>query len=65
MSRSYPKILRNRKRRIQRRLDPERRWSDQAEPMMKASNIHYIKPLAHLIGIESVETSRNLVIVTS
>jgi Transposase DDE domain group 1 len=41
VSRSYPKILRNRKRRIQRRLDPERRWSDQAEPMMKASNIHY------------------------
>ena len=39
--RSYPKILRNRKRRIQRRLDPERGWSDQAEPIMKASNIHY------------------------
>ena len=37
----YPKILRNRKRRIQRRLDPERGWSDQAEPIMKASNIHY------------------------
>ena len=41
MKRSYAKILRNRKRRIQRRLDPERRWSDQAEPIMKASNIHY------------------------
>ena len=41
MKRSYPKILRNRKRRIQRRLDPERGWSDQAEPIMKASNIHY------------------------
>ena len=38
---SYPKILRNRKRRIQRRLDPKRAWSDQAEPMMRASNIHY------------------------
>ena len=41
MKRNYPKILRNRKRRIQRRLDPERGWSDQAEPIMKASNIHY------------------------
>ena len=41
MKKSYPKILRNRKRRIQRRLDPERGWSDQAEPIMKASNIHY------------------------
>lgn len=41
MKKSYPKILRNRKRRIQRRLDPKRAWSDQAEPMMRASNIHY------------------------
>ena len=41
MKRGYPKILRNRKRRIQRRLDPERGWSDQAEPIMRASNIHY------------------------
>jgi len=41
VKRSYPKILRNRKRRIQRRLGPERGWSDQAEPIMRASNIHY------------------------
>jgi hypothetical protein len=41
VKRSYPKILRNRKRRIQRRLDPERGWSNQAEPIMRASNIHY------------------------
>ena len=41
MKRSYPKILRNRKRRIQRRLDPERGWSDQAKPIMRAGNIHY------------------------
>ena len=41
MSRSYPKILRNRKRRIERRLDPERRWSEQPTPMMSASNIHF------------------------
>jgi hypothetical protein len=39
--RSYPKILRNRKRRIERRLDPERRWSEQPTPMMSASNIHF------------------------
>jgi hypothetical protein len=41
VKRSYPKILRNRKRRIQRCLNPKRGWSDQAEPIMKASNIHY------------------------
>ena len=41
MKRSYPKILRNRKRRIQRRLDPKRGWSDQAQPMMGVGNIHY------------------------
>ncbi len=40
MSRSYPKILRNRKRRIERRLDPERRRSEQLAPMLSASNIH-------------------------
>ena len=65
MRKSYLKILRNRKRRIQRRLDPKRGWSDQAEPIIKASNIHYIEWLAYLIGIESVETNRNLVIFTS
>ena len=41
MSRRYPKILRNRKRRIERRLDPERRWSEQPAPMLSASNIHF------------------------
>lgn len=41
MKKSYPKILRNRKRRIQRRLNPGPGWSDQAEPIMRASNIHY------------------------
>ena len=41
MKRSYPKILRNRKCRNRRRLDPERGWSDQSEPIMRASNIHY------------------------
>jgi hypothetical protein len=41
VKRSYAKILRNRKRRIQRRLDPERGWSHQAEPIMRVSNIHY------------------------
>ena len=41
VKRVYPKILRNRKRPIERRLDPGRAWSDQAEPMMEARNIHY------------------------
>jgi hypothetical protein len=41
VNKAYPKIIRNRKQRIARRLDPERAWSDQPEPMMAASNIHY------------------------
>jgi hypothetical protein len=41
VNRTYPKILRNRKQRIARRLDPKRRWSEQSEPMMSASNIHF------------------------
>ena len=41
MSRSYRKIIRNRKRRIERRLDPKKAWSNQPKPMMTASNIHY------------------------
>jgi hypothetical protein len=41
VKRTYPKIIRNRKQRIARRLDPERAWSNQPEPMMAASNIHY------------------------
>ena len=40
VSRNYPKILRNRKRRIERRLAP-RNWKDQSQPMMGGSNIHY------------------------
>ena len=40
MKRDYPKILRNRKQRIERRLAPKH-WEDQARPMLKASNIHY------------------------
>jgi Transposase DDE domain group 1 len=40
VSRKYPKILRNRKRRIERRLGP-RHWEDQDQPMMRGSNIHY------------------------
>lgn len=40
MSRSYRKINRNRKQRIERRLAP-RNWEDQPEPMLSASNIHY------------------------
>jgi hypothetical protein len=40
VNREYPKILRNRKRRIERRLGP-RNWEDQEQPMMRGSNIHY------------------------
>jgi hypothetical protein len=40
VKRNYPKILRNRKRRIERRLGPMN-WEDQVRPMLKASNIHY------------------------
>ena len=38
--RNYPKILRNRKQRIQRPLAPKN-WADQPCPLLKASNIHY------------------------
>ena len=41
MNRAYPKILRNRKRRIEGRLDPERRWTDTEAPLMSATNIHF------------------------
>jgi hypothetical protein len=40
VKRRYPKILRNRKQRIERRLEP-RNWEDQPHPMFAASNIHY------------------------
>jgi hypothetical protein len=40
VKRTYPKILRNRKRRIERRLAP-RNWEEQAQPMMRGRNIHY------------------------
>jgi len=40
VKRSYRKILRNRKHRIQRRLQP-RNWEEQSRPMLTASNIHY------------------------
>jgi len=40
VNRIYPKILRNRKQRIERRLKPKN-WDDQPCPMFKASNIRY------------------------
>jgi hypothetical protein len=40
VNRSYRKILRNRKQRIARRLQPAN-WEDQPRPMLAASNIHY------------------------
>jgi hypothetical protein len=40
VSRNYPKVLRNRKRRIERRLAP-RAWKEQGTPMLRGSNLHY------------------------
>jgi len=40
VSRKYPKILRNRKQRIDRRLKP-RAWPEQEKPMFAGSNIYY------------------------
>jgi len=40
VNRTYRKILRNRKQRIERRLRPKN-WEEQPRPMLKASNIHY------------------------
>ena len=40
VSRNYPKILRHRKRRIERRLAP-RHWKEQPQTMMRGRNIHY------------------------
>jgi hypothetical protein len=40
VSRNYPKVLRNRKRRIERRWAP-RDWKQQEQPMLGGSNIHY------------------------
>jgi hypothetical protein len=37
VSRNYPKVLRNRKRRIERRLAP-RAWETQEQPMLRGSN---------------------------
>jgi hypothetical protein len=41
MNHTYPEILRNRKQRIARRLDPKRRWEAQPRPMMNGRNIHF------------------------
>ena len=41
VNRTYPKILRNRKQRIARRLEAKRRWEAQAQPMLSARNIHF------------------------
>ncbi len=40
MTRKYPKILRNRKQRIERRLKP-RAWPEQDKPMFAGTNIYY------------------------
>jgi hypothetical protein len=40
VKREYPRILRNRKARIERRLRP-RNGIDQAEPMLRGGNVPY------------------------
>jgi Transposase DDE domain group 1 len=40
VKRTYPKILRNRKARIERRIKP-RNWTNQKQPMLGAKNIEY------------------------
>ena len=40
VNRKYPKILRQRKRRIERRLE-RRNYTDQPQPMMTGGNVHY------------------------
>jgi hypothetical protein len=41
VKRTYPKIIRNRKQRIERRLGQKRHWNAQPEPMMGAGNIQF------------------------
>ena len=41
VNRTYPKVVRNRKQRIARRLDPKRRWPEQSQPMLSGHNIHF------------------------
>ena len=41
MNRTYPKILRNRKQRIARRLDAKRRWPEEPQPMLSGCNLHF------------------------
>src|SRR6202789_2116354 len=41
VSKQYPQIIQRRKEKIQERLDPNRGWSDQPEPMFQAANIHF------------------------
>jgi hypothetical protein len=40
VNRRYPRILRNRKARIERRLEP-RNWCEQVQPMLGGGNLHY------------------------
>jgi hypothetical protein len=52
VNRKYPKILRQRKRRIERRLE-RRNYTDQPQPIMTGGNVHYEmadKTQAHAYG---------------
>jgi len=41
VNKTYPQIIEERKKKIEERLDPDRGWSDQPEPMLQAANIHF------------------------
>jgi hypothetical protein len=41
VSKTYQRILHERKKNIEKRLDPNRGWSNQPEPMFRAANIHF------------------------
>jgi len=41
VKKKYRRIIRNRKQRIKRRLDPKRRWKTTFKPMIAAGNVHY------------------------
>lgn len=41
VSKKYQQIFQERKEKIETRLDPNRGWSNQSHPMIKAANIHF------------------------
>jgi hypothetical protein len=61
VNRKYPRILRNRKARIARRLRP-RNWCDQAEPMLRGGNLRYeIAERTQAVGCSGLGVMHTLV----